>query len=48
MLRPRAQVVDHIDGLGPLGPRAHDWTNLRAMTTAHHNRRTMRDQGNGT
>ncbi|GDY65722.1 hypothetical protein SAV14893_051150 [Streptomyces avermitilis] len=48
ILRPRAQVVDHIDGLGPLGPRAHDWTNLRAMTTAHHNRRTMRDQGNGT
>lgn len=47
-LRPAAQVVDHIDGLGPLGPRAHDWSNLRAMTTAHHNRRTARDQGNGT
>jgi 5-methylcytosine-specific restriction enzyme A len=47
-LRPAATIVDHIDGLGPLGPRAHDWSNLRAMTTAHHNRRTMRDQGNGT
>ncbi len=47
ILRPAATVVDHIDGLGPLGPRGHDWSNLRAMTKAHHDRRTMRDQVNG-
>lgn len=43
-LRPAAQVVDHIDGLGPLGPRGHDWSNLRAMAKRCHDRRTMRDQ----
>ncbi|MEV8207651.1 HNH endonuclease signature motif containing protein [Streptomyces sp. NPDC079189] len=46
-LRPAAQVVDHIDGLGPLGPRAHDQSNLRAMAKRCHDRRTMRDQVNG-
>jgi hypothetical protein len=43
-LRPRASVVDHIDGLGALGPRAHDWSNLRSMTKRCHDARTMRDQ----
>jgi hypothetical protein len=42
--RPAAQVVDHIDGLGALGPRAHDWSNLRSMTKRCHDARTMRDQ----
>ncbi|WP_328920567.1 HNH endonuclease [Streptomyces sp. NBC_00208] len=46
-LRPAAQVVDHIDGLGPLAPLGHDWSNLRAMTKRCHDRRTMRDQVNG-
>lgn len=46
-LRPAASVVDHIDGLGALGPRAHDWSNLRAMTKRCHDRRTMRDQVHG-
>jgi 5-methylcytosine-specific restriction protein A len=46
-LRPAAQVVDHIDGLGPLGPRGHDPSNLRAMAKRCHDRRTMREQVNG-
>ncbi|MGI5511133.1 HNH endonuclease [Streptomyces sp. CA-106131] len=46
-LRPSASVVDHIDGLGALGPRAHDWSNLRALSKRCHDRRTMRDQVNG-
>ena len=46
-LRPAATEVDHIDGLGPLGPRGHDWSNLRAMTKAHHSRETARNQPGG-
>jgi 5-methylcytosine-specific restriction protein A len=46
-LRPAATEVDHIDGLGPLGPRGHDWTNLRAMTKAHHSRATAHAQPGG-
>jgi hypothetical protein len=46
-LRPAAQVVDHIDGLGPLGPRGHDLTNLRAMTKQHHDQHTARTQPGG-
>lgn len=45
--RPTAVDVDHIDGLGPKGPRGHDPTNLRAMAHAHHSRRTARDQPGG-
>lgn len=45
--RPAATDVDHIDGLGPKGPRGHDPTNLRALTHAHHSRRTARDQPGG-
>jgi 5-methylcytosine-specific restriction protein A len=37
--RPRATDVDHRDGLGPRGPRGHDWSNLRAMSHEHHSRR---------
>jgi hypothetical protein len=45
--RPEAEVVDHIDGLGPLGPLGHDPTNLRSMTKGHHDKRTARDQPGG-
>ncbi|MCI0386655.1 HNH endonuclease signature motif containing protein [Streptomyces sp. CNQ085] len=47
LLRPRATEVNHIDGLGPLGPRGHDWANLQAMTKAHHSRHTAREQPGG-
>jgi 5-methylcytosine-specific restriction protein A len=46
-LRPAASEVDHIDGLGPLGPRGYDWTNLRSMTKACHSRATARNQPGG-
>lgn len=42
-----ATDVDHIDGLGPLGPRGHDETNLRSYCKAHHSQRTARDQPGG-
>lgn len=42
-----AEDVDHIDGEGPLGPRGHDWSNLRGLCKAHHSRRTARDQPGG-
>lgn len=44
LARPDATEVDHIDGLGLHGPRAFDWSNLRAMTKACHSRRTATDQ----
>lgn len=40
IIRPLATEVDHIDGLGPLGPRGHDWSNLQAMTKPCHSRKT--------
>lgn len=40
-------VVDHIDGLGPLGPRGHDHDNLRTLCKPCHDRRTARDQPGG-
>jgi len=43
----RATDVDHIDGLGPNGPRGHDWSNLRALCHSHHSQRTARDQPGG-
>lgn len=46
-LRPAATEVDHVDGLGPLGPRGYDWDNLRAMTKSHHSRETARAQPGG-
>jgi 5-methylcytosine-specific restriction protein A len=38
--RDLATEVDHIDGLGPLGPRGYDPTNLQAMSKRHHSRKT--------
>lgn len=43
----RASDVDHIDGKGPLGPRGHDFENLRALCSHHHKQRTARDQPGG-
>lgn len=42
-----ATDVDHIDGLGPKGPRGHDDENLRALCHSHHSQRTARDQAGG-
>lgn len=42
-----ATDVDHIDGLGPSGPRGHDLLNLRALCHPHHSQRTARDQPGG-
>lgn len=47
LLRPRATEVNHIDGLGPLGPRGHDPANLQAMTKEHHSAHTAREQPGG-
>jgi 5-methylcytosine-specific restriction protein A len=42
-----ATDVDHIDGLGPRGPRGHDWSNLRSLCHSHHSKRTAIDQPGG-
>jgi 5-methylcytosine-specific restriction protein A len=43
--RPVATDVDHRDGMGPHGPRGHDWSNLAALTHAHHARKTAAQDG---
>jgi 5-methylcytosine-specific restriction protein A len=43
----RATDVDHRDGLGPLGPRGHDDSNLRSYCHSHHSKRTATDQPGG-
>lgn len=47
IMRPWAVEVHHKDGLGPNGPRGHDWSNLMAVTHAHHSRITAREQPGG-
>jgi 5-methylcytosine-specific restriction protein A len=42
-----ATDVDHRDGQGPLGPRGHDFSNLRALCHSCHSERTARDQPGG-
>lgn len=42
-----ATEVHHRDGLGPLGPRGHDPTNLRALTHNCHAKLTAREQPGG-
>lgn len=32
--------VDHLDGLGPNGPRGHDPDNLQALCPTHHGQKT--------
>lgn len=44
----RSTEVDHIDGLGPRGPRGTDTTNLRALCKHHHAKRTGRDHKPGS
>ena len=41
----RSTDVDHIDGLGPNGPRGHDPTNLQALSHACHSRKTAAHDG---
>jgi 5-methylcytosine-specific restriction protein A len=36
----KATDVDHIDNLGPLGPRGYDWSNLRPLCHQHHSAKT--------
>lgn len=45
--RPAATDVDHIDGLGPKGPRGHDWTNLQALAHGCHSRKTNAENNGG-
>lgn len=40
-----ARDVDHIDGLGPLGPRGYDWDNLQALCASCHSRKTVKQDG---
>lgn len=47
ILRPRATEVHHVDGLGPLGPRGHDWSNLKALTKSCHSHITATEQPGG-
>lgn len=43
--RPRSQVVDHVDGQGPNGPRGFDLSNMQAMTRSCHGRKTAKEDG---
>lgn len=47
LLRPLAEHVHHIDGLGPLGPRGHDPDNLEALTQRCHARITAAEEPGG-
>lgn len=40
-----ATEVDHIDGLGPNGPRGHDLDNLRSLCKSCHSRKTVMCDG---
>lgn len=42
-----ATEVDHIDGLGPNGPRGYDEDSLRPLCHGHHSARTARGQPGG-
>jgi 5-methylcytosine-specific restriction protein A len=42
-----ATEVDHVDGLGPNGPRGFDETNLRALCKVCHAKKTRRSTGAG-
>lgn len=45
--RPATQV-DHIDGLGPKGPRGYDPDNFQALAHGCHSRKTAREHGFGS
>lgn len=38
-----AKHAHHLDGLGPLGPRGHDFGNLSALCVSDHNRISARN-----
>lgn len=42
-----AEDVHHLDGLGPMGPRGHDWDNLEGLCHSHHSQRTASEQPAG-
>lgn len=42
-----ATDVNHVDGLGPHGPRGHDWSNLESLCHPHHSQHTAREQPGG-
>ncbi|WP_108665159.1 hypothetical protein [Euzebya rosea] len=39
--------VDHVDGLGPLGPHGHDWANLQHLCSTCHRRATQHRRRRG-
>ena len=43
--RQASTEVDHIDGLGPDGPRGYDWDNCMALSKSHHSRKTALHDG---
>lgn len=43
--RPLATDVDHIDGLGPLGPRGYDPANMQSLCHRCHSIKTAREDG---
>ena len=43
--RPWATEVDHVDGLGPGGPRGYDETNWRALCRSCHSSKTASSDG---
>lgn len=43
--RPRSEITDHIDGLGPTGPRGYDPTNCQALTRKCHAIKTVKHDG---
>lgn len=43
--RPAATQVDHIDGLGPLGPHGYDDSNLQALCDSCHSHKTATVDG---
>lgn len=43
--RPLSEVTDHIDGLGPNGPRGFDRVNCQAMTRSCHAKKTIKHDG---
>lgn len=40
-----ATDLDHLDGLGPLGPRGFDPSNCRGLCHSHHSAKTARENG---
>lgn len=42
-----ATDVHHLDGLGPTGPRGHDYMNLKAMCHSCHSKVTATEQQGG-